>query len=215
MSSIKDQLREKAKGKLAVNADSSAVGAEVPVIVEKNVASELTGITREIRSDLDELREISEWWQTKKERVAEIQKNVVERLIYVRDHMKKLLGSRTFEDYLTSEIGITKGYFYEQLQAYNVCVEYNKKDLFGAVDTKVLVNIAREENKNVQQKLINRAPSLTRDYFKKSDVSDSAKKPAGKAKVNKSKMIIKVTDPKVLRQIESLLRLNGIEIEYE
>lgn len=212
MSSIKDQLREKAKGKLAVNAESSA---EVPVIVEKNVASELSGITREIRSDLDELREISEWWQSKKERVAEIQKNVVERLIYVRDHKKKLLGSRTFEDYLTSEIGITKGYFYEQLQAYNVCVEYNKKDLFGAVDTKVLVNIAREENKSTQQKLINRAPSLTRDYFKKSDVSDSAKKLAGKAKVNKSKMIIKVTDPKVLRQIESLLRLNGIEIEYE
>ena len=215
MSSIKDQLREKAKGKLAVNAESSAVGAEVPVIVEKNVASELSGITREIRSDLDELREISEWWQSKKERVAEIQKNIVERLIYVRDHKKKLLGSRTFEDYLTSEIGITKGYFYEQLQAYNVCVEYNKKDLFGAVDTKVLVNIAREENKSTQQKLINRAPSLTRDYFKKSDVSDSAKKLAGKAKVNKSKMIIKVTDPKVLRQIESLLRLNGIEIEYE
>lgn len=212
MSSIKDQLREKAKGKLAVNAESSA---EVPVIVEKNVASELSGITREIRSDLDELREISEWWQSKKERVAEIQKNVVERLIYVRDHKKKLLGSRTFENYLTSEIGITKGYFYEQLQAYNVCVEYNKKDLFGAVDTKVLVNIAREENKSTQQKLINKAPSLTRDYFKKSDVSDSAKKPAGKAKVNKSKMIIKVTDPKVLRQIESLLRLNGIEIEYE
>ena len=212
MSSIKDQLREKAKGKLAVNAESSA---EVPVIVEKNVASELSGITREIRSDLDELREISEWWQSKKERVAEIQKNVVERLIYVRDHKKKLLGSRTFENYLTSEIGITKGYFYEQLQAYNVCVEYNKKDLFGAVDTKVLVNIAREENKSTQQKLINKAPSLTRDYFKKSDVSDSAKKYAGKAKVNKSKMIIKVTDPKVLRQIESLLRLNGIEIEYE
>ncbi len=212
MSSIKDQLREKAKGKLAVTTESTK---DVPAVVEKNLPAEISGITREIRSDLDELREISEWWSSKKERVAEIQKSVVERLMYVRDHKKKLLGNRTFEDYLVTDIGITKGYFYEQLQAYNVCAEYGKKDLFGTVDTKVLVNIAREENKTTQQKLINRAPSLTRDYFKKSDVSDSAKKSGGKAKVNKTKMTIKVTDLKVLRQIESLLRLNGIEIEYE
>ena len=86
-------------------------------------------ITYEIKSDLSELNEISDWWKTKKERVAEIQSSVMEKLMYVRDNKKKLLAGRTFEDYLVSDIGITKGHFYEQMQAYNVCVEYNKKDL--------------------------------------------------------------------------------------
>ncbi len=212
MSSLKDQLRDKAKGKLAVTTEQVT---SLPVAQNNNLSAEIYRITREILTDLGELREISEWWSAKKTRVAEIQKNVVEKLVYVRNNRKKLLGGRTFDDYLTADIGITKGYFYEQLQAYNVCAEYNKKDLFGTVDTKILVNIAREENKAQQQKLINRAPSLTRDYFKKSDVFDSRKKSTGKARVNKEKMIIKVTDPKVLKQIESLLRLNGIEIEYE
>jgi len=216
MSSIKDQLKEKAKPKLAVSENTA-----VPVSAQKHVPSELDRITREIRSDLDELQEISEWWKNRKARVAEIQRNVLEKLIYVRDHKKTLLSSRTFEEYLTADVGITKGHFYEQIQAYNVCVEYKKPELFGEIDTKILVNIAREEDKSKQKRLFDRAPSLTRDFFRKTDLLDSDEGPkAGKkdnftARVNRTKLTIRVSDPRILKQIEALLSSNGIELEYE
>ena len=216
MSSIKDQLKEKAKGKLAVSET-----AVVPVVtaVQSDGAAELSRITREIRSDLDELEEISEWWKNRKARIAEIQRNVLEKLIFVRDNKKRLLSNRTFEDYLTSDVGLSKGHFYEQIQAYNVCVEYKKPELFDEVDTKILVNIAREEDKAKQRKLMERAPSLTRDFFKKSDTSDSGstakKKKTFVAKVNRQKMTIKVADLRILKQIETLLAANGIDLEYE
>jgi len=216
--SIKDQLKAKAKGKLSVVEQPAEKPKTAVAVVEKG--SELASITFEIRSELDELREISDWWKEKKERAAEIQRSVIEKLKYIRDHKNKLLGSRTFEEFLNTDIGVTRGYFYEQLQAYSVCVENNKKDLFGTVDTKILVNIAREEDAAKRKKLLDRAPSLTRDYFKKSDASDSdstSKKgsPAFVAKVNRERMTIKVTDPKILKQIESLLKANGIELQYE
>lgn len=216
--SIKDQLKAKAKGKLSVVDQPAEKPKTAVAVVEKG--SELAALTFEIRSELDELREISDWWKEKKERAAEIQRSVIEKLIYVRDNMKKLLQNRSFEDYLNNDIGISKGYFYEQIQAYSVCAEYGKKDLFGVVDTKVLVNIARVEDAGKQKKLLDRAPSLTREYFKKSDTSDSessSKKGSASfvAKVNRERMTIKVTDPKILKQIEALLKANGIELQYE
>lgn len=162
--SKKDLLKEKAKSKLAT-------GMVKPVELKKAVAltgtSELVKITREIKTDLDEMRDISEWWNEKKLRVNELKENIITKLMYVRDNKKSLLPDRTFESYLSEDIGISKGYFYEQLQAYNICVEYKKPKLFKEVDHKVLVNIAREEDKEKQRKLIEKAPDLSREYFKK------------------------------------------------
>lgn len=162
--SKKDLLKEKAKSKLAT-------GMVKPEETKKAVAltgtSELVKITREIKTDLDEMRDISEWWNEKKLRVNELKENIITKLMYVRDNKKSLLPDRTFESYLSDDIGISKGYFYEQLQAYNICVEYKKPKLFKEVDHKVLVNIAREEDKEKQKKLIEKASDLNREYFKK------------------------------------------------
>jgi hypothetical protein len=217
MSSIKDKLKATAKAKLAVTAHN----ALVPVIVEKNrkFPAEIHRITNEIRSELEEIRDIAEWYKAKKERVGEIKQSILEKLIYVRDNRKTLLDSRRFEDYLVEDIGITKGYFYEQLQAYSLCAEYKKISLFREIDPKILVFIAREEDKDVQKKLIDMAPSLTREYFKKSDVSDSSapekKKTPFVVKVNRDKLTIHVADPKILKQIETLLKTNGMTLEYQ
>jgi len=162
--SKKDILKEKAKAKLA----TSSVKVEVvknALVLTGN--TELRNITREIKSDLDEMRDISDWWAEKKARVNELKENIITKLIYVRDNKKSLLPVITFESYLVDEIGISKGYFYEQLQAYNVCIEYKNPKLFKEVDHKVLVNIAREGNKDKQKELIGRASELNRDFFKK------------------------------------------------
>jgi hypothetical protein len=213
MSTLKDKLKAQAKPKLAVTSSSAAV----PVVSDSKSAlpTELARITREIRSDLDEMRDIAEWYKSKKERAGEIKQSILEKLIYVRDNRKKLLEGRTFEEYLTGDVGITKGYFYEQLQAYSLCSEYRKMSLFRDVDPKILVNISRVEDKDAQKKLMDKAPSLTRDYFKKSGTSDS---PAGKnpfvVKVNRDKLTLRVSDPKLLKQIEALLKSNGMSLEY-
>lgn len=211
--SKKDLLKEKAKSKLAT-------GMVKPVEVKKAVAltgtSELVKITREIKTDLDEMRDISEWWNEKKLRVNELKENIITKLMYVRDNKKSLLPDRTFESYLSEDIGISKGYFYEQLQAYNICVEYKKPKLFKEVDHKVLVNIAREEDKEKQRKLIEKAPDLNRDYFKKvspTDFSDKGKNES--AVVDRDKLSIKVTDKKVLAAIEAFLKSQGIKLEYK
>ena len=133
---------------------------------------ELRRLTLEIKSDLDELRDIAEWWKAKKERVAELKESIIKKLMHVRNNRKKLLGGRTFEEYLTTDVGISKGYFYEQLQAYGVCAEYQKPGLFKEVDHKVLVNIAREKDKEKQKELIEKAASLSRDDFKKVSPTD-------------------------------------------
>ena len=162
--SKKDLLKEKAKGKLAT---SSVKVEEVKNVVVLSGNPELRSITREIKSDLDEMRDISEWWAEKKFRVNELKENIITKLIYVRDNKKNLLPDITFESYLVDEIGVSKGYFYEQIQAYNLCIEYKKPDLFKEIDHKVLVNIARESDKDKQKELIDMASELNRDYFKK------------------------------------------------
>lgn len=213
MSTLKDKLKAQAKPKLAVNTASTLV----PVVseIKRVVPSELSRITREIRSDLDEMRDIAEWYKSKKERAGEIKQSILEKLMYVRDNRKKLLEGQTFEEYLTEDVGITKGYFYEQLQAYSLCSEYRKISLFREIDPKILVNIARVEDKAEQKKLMDKAPTLTRDYFKKSDASDvSGGKNPFVVKVNRSKLTLRVSDPKLLKQIEALLKSNGMSLEY-
>lgn len=162
--SKKDLLREKAKGKLAT---SSVKPVEEKKVVPISGSSELVKITREIRSDLDEMKDIAEWWNDKKIRINELKENIVTKLMYVRDHKKQLLPDRTFESYLSEDIGISKGYFYEQIQAYNLCIEHKKPSLFKEVDHKVLVNIAREKDVEKQKELLKKAPELSREDFKK------------------------------------------------
>ena len=205
--SKKDELKKKAKGKL--DTSKKADEAKTAVVVKY---SELDKITREIRSDLEEMQDIAEWWQEKKQRVSELKEAIIERLIYVRDNKKNLLGGRNFEDYLSNDIGISKGYFYEQLQAYNLCKEHNRTRLFNEVDPKVLVGIAREKDKDKQSELINKAKELTRYDFKKVRPSDFSEAPP--VKINKDKMSIKISDKKMLRAIEQLLKENGFGIEY-
>ncbi len=162
--SKKDLLKQKSKAKLAT---SVVKAEEVKNVIVLTGNADLKNITREIKSDLDEMRDIADWWSEKKIRINELKENIITKLIYVRDNKKSLLPDRTFEAYLTEEIGISKGYFYEQLQAYNICVEYKKPKLFKEVDHKVLVNIAREDDKDKQKELIGRAAELNRDFFKK------------------------------------------------
>ncbi|HPC43150.1 MAG TPA: hypothetical protein PLD91_19705 [Spirochaetota bacterium] len=209
----KELLKQKAKGKLAIDVKPAAALALVP----KQKEGDLKHITLEIKSDLDELRDIAEWWKAKKDRVNELKQNIIEKLMYVRKNKKKLLGGRTFEDYLTTDVGISKGYFYEQLQAYNVCMEYNKPGLFNEIDPKVLVNIAREKDPDKQKKLIEKAPTLSRDDFKKvrpSDFSGKEGADAFTAMISQDELTIKVADKRILKQIESLLKANGIKVEY-
>jgi len=215
--SKKDLLKEKAKAKLAI---STVKPVEAKKAVAVSGSSELAKVTREIKIDLDEMRDISEWWNEKKVRVNELKESIITKLMYVRDNKKLLLPDRTFESYLTDDIGISKGYFYEQLQAYNICVEYRKPKLFKEVDHKVLVNIAREEDKEKQKELIEKAPSLNRDFFsrgrsEKVSPTDFAEKPVKNSVfISRSGLSIKVADKKTLAAIEAFLKSQGIDLEY-
>jgi hypothetical protein len=210
--SKKDLLKKKAKGKLAIDAKQTALA-----VVPKAKGGELRRLTLEIKSDLDELRDIAEWWKAKKERAAELKENIIKKLMHVRNNRKKLLGGRTFEEYLTNDVGISKGYFYEHLQAYNICAEHKRLDLYKEVDPRVLVNIAREKDPEKQKKLIEKAPTLTRDYFKKvrpPDFSGKEEEDPFTAMISRDDLTITVADKSILRQIESLLKANGIKVEY-
>lgn len=159
MSSIKDKLKTQAKAKLSVT-------AKVPEIKEALPVSELQQITYQIKSDLDELREIQEWWENKKGRVVEIKKNVMERLIFVRDNKKKLLAGRSFEDYLVNEVGVSKGYFYDNVRALEIAKEHNKPDLLAGIDPKALLLADSIEDPEVKKAVIGRAGELSREDVK-------------------------------------------------
>lgn len=161
--SKKDLLKEKAKAKLATSVTVKAEVVNLPVVS----GGELKAITMEIKASLEEIQDVADWWKEKKIRINELKEVVIEKLIYVRDNRKSLLGGRTFEDYLVNEIGLSKGYFYEQLQAYEVCVEYKKPKLFKEVDHKILVNIAREKDPDKKKVLFDNAKDLSREDFKK------------------------------------------------
>ena len=219
--SKKDLLKQKARAKLATTLNKSEPKAESVNQVVVLGDAELSRVTMEIKSSLEEMQDIFEWWQEKKERVSELKQFVIEKLIYVRNNKKKLLPARTFEDYIINDIGISKGYFYEQLQAYNVCKEYNKPGLFQEVDHKVLVNIAREKDKDKQKELINSAKSLSRDDFRKdtinpkvspTDFFDNVERKS--VTIDKSRLSIRLDDSEMLAAVEALLRSNGFVIEY-
>ncbi len=202
----RDLLKQKSKPKLATSVNAAASTA---LAVKE---TEIDRLTLEIRSDIEELQDIHEWWQQKKERAAELKQSIVEKLVYIRDNKKALLPDRALHDYLTDDIGISKGYFYEQLQAYDVCVEYNKPDLFNDVDHKVLVNIAREKDKDKQKELINKAPTLSREYFKKvspTDFSDEIPVSADRENLG-----FYAPDAKTFKAIEKLLKQNGFDLDY-
>jgi len=211
--SKKDMLRQKAKGKLAADIKTPTLA----IVPKEKTSGDLKRITLEIKSDMNELQDIAEWWKAKKERVNELKQNIIEKLIYVRNNKKKLLVGHTFEEYLSNDIGISKGYFYEQLQAYNVCADYKRLDLFKEVEPRILVNIAREKDLDKQKKLIEKAPTLTRDYFKKvrrPDFSVKEGEDPFTAMISKVDLTITVSDKSILKQIESLLKANGIKVEY-
>jgi|GEM_PF-2692903 len=192
--SKKDLLKQKAKGKLAISKNASVKKPSLAIVVKDD---DLKKITRDIRSSLEEMQDIHEWWKDKKERVSELKELIIEKLVYVRKSKKKLLGSRTFEDYLVNDIGISKGYFYEQLQAYNVCMEYNKPALFKEVDPKVLVGIAREKDPARQKELMEKAPKLSREYFKKVRPSDFSEEETEGAKSTKGLKSTALSDIKI------------------
>ena len=218
--SKKDLLKQKAKAKLATSLAKDEPKTESVNQVVVLGDAELSRVTTEIKSSLEEMQEIYEWWQEKKERVSELKQFVIEKLIYVRNNRKKLLGSRIFEDYLVNDIGITKGYFYEQLQAYNLCLEYKKPGLFQEVDHKVLVNIAREKDKDKQKELIHSAKELSREDFKKNTASqkvsptDFSNDERKSVIIDKGRLSIKLDDSTMLEAVEALLRSNGFVIEY-
>jgi hypothetical protein len=181
--SKKDLLKEKAKAKLATSVTVKAEVVNLPVVS----GGELKAITMEIKASLEEIQDVADWWKEKKIRINELKEVVIEKLIYVRDNRKSLLGGRTFEDYLVNEIGLSKGYFYEQLQAYEVCVEYKKPKLFKEVDHKILVNIAREKDPDKKKVLFDNAKDLSREDFKKEKQDAKVSPPDFSVKQNVTK----------------------------
>ena len=155
---IKDKLLKQKKGNLSVVKTSN-----VPV----KKSSELDKLTYEIKANLSELEDIVETFRTKKIRAQELKQTITEQLIYIRDNKKKLLPDRTLEDYLINDLGISKGYFYQEIRAYELALEYNKPDLYKEVDSKILASISSEKDIKKQKLLIVNAHKLTRDSFKK------------------------------------------------
>lgn len=162
MSSIKDKLKQQSKAKLAVTTEPN-----LKVITKTAVVtSEIDKITYEIKSNLDEIREIQQWWDTKKTRVTELKTVIIEQLIYVRDNKKALLHGITFEDYLTNEIGISKGYFYNMTKALEIASEFKKPGLVYEADPKLIIMSQQFEDKKVQKAIIDKAGTLTREDMK-------------------------------------------------
>jgi len=155
---IKDKLLKNKKGHLSV---------VKPEIVPSKKMSELERITYEIKANLSELEDIVETFRTKKIRAQELKQTIIEQLIYIRDNKKKLLPNRTIDEYLTNDLGISKGYFYQEIRAYELSLEYKKPELYKEVDSRILATIATEKDPKKQKALINNAYKLTRDSFKK------------------------------------------------
>jgi hypothetical protein len=104
----------------------------------------------------------------------EIKVEIVRDLLYLKNHQADLTAEKgmTFQEFIERELGITKGHFYEQLQAYNLCVTYHDENTFNEVDTKILVMISRLEQSE-QPKFFKRARELTRADIPKVRRSDS------------------------------------------
>lgn len=164
---LKNKLKEQAKKVLSTQTELVEVSNN-PIVLE---ITEIDKITLDICSNLQELNEIKDFMIVKKQQAAQLRENIIKSLIYVRDH-KKVLLTTSFENYLEKTIGITKGYFYEQVQAYELCQQYQLQHYFSEIDYKILVYIARVKDKETQQLLIKKAPMLTRDLLKQMNIRD-------------------------------------------
>lgn len=208
---------EKAQSKKILETSSGHLDIDqsVPAVIE----NDLDRITREIRSDLQKMDAIVGWVADRKKQFAESRERVLKNLIYVKDHKKKLLPDKTFEDYLENDIGITKGYFYQVLRAYEISQDFKKPELFENVDYRILSDISRVENEKIRKDLIRRAESLTRDDVKQAVNKDSGeeilKKSKSIAEVNSDRLTIKFPNKEVLKEIEQFLKKRGIEIQYK
>lgn len=208
---------EKAKSKKMLETTSDAVisAQNVPVIVE----NDLDRITREIRADLQKMDAILGWVSEKKKQFAETRERVLKNLIHVKENRKQLLGEKTFEVYLESDIGITKGYFYQVLRAYEIAQDYKKPELFENVDYRILSDISRIDDEKIKKDLLRRAESLTRDEVKQAAHKEAddlkPKKVKSIAEVNSTRLTIKLPNADVLKEIELLLKKRGIEIQYK
>lgn len=154
--SEQDEIKEESKSMVPANSN---------VKLEHQFAGskDLQKITARIQVDIDELKGIVKSVKEQRQRAIQLRLDIIERLIYVRENKKILLGERNFTDYLEKDIGITRGYFSEQVKAYELCLENDKPDYFKSIDTKVLVGIARIKNKELQKELFEKAPELTRE----------------------------------------------------
>ncbi len=62
----------------------------------------------------------------------------------------------TFEEFLKQEVRISKQFFYEQMKAYELCLEYKQPELYKEVgDYKALVQTARIKDQKLQKKIFN------------------------------------------------------------
>lgn len=107
----------------------------------------------------------------------EIKTDIVRDLLFLKNHQDELKVEKgiTFQEFIENELGMTKGHFYEQLQAYNLCLTYKDETVFNEVDTKILVKIARMGNESEQIKYFKNVRKLTRADFVKVRPSDSPK----------------------------------------
>jgi hypothetical protein len=208
------QFLEKAKQKKTLEVTNAAVDS-VPVVIENDIER----ITSEIRADLQKLDAIVNWVSDRKKQFADTRERIVKNLIYVRDNKKKLLGSRTFEEYLEGDVGVTKGYFYQVLRAYEIAHEFKKPELFENVDYRILSDISRLESDKVKSQLINKAENLSRDDVKKAVMKEKGISPeeySGEvAEVNRERLTIKLPTKAIMKEIEVLLKKYGIEIKYK
>ena len=210
-----NKFLEKAKTKKVLETTSSG-NENVPAVVEK----ELEKITREIKADLQKLDAIVDWVKEKKKQFNDTRERIVQNLIYVREHKKRLLKGRTFTEYLEGEVGISKGYFYEVLRAFELAQEYKKPELFQNVDYRILADIARIDDVKTRESLLKRADTLTREDVKKSagqtfsEPIEASFTVENMAEVNNTSLTIKLPNADILKEIESLLKERGIEIKY-
>jgi hypothetical protein len=207
---------EKAKQKKTLEVASPTVEDTVPVVV----TNDLDRITSEIRADLQKLDAIVNWVNDRKKQFAETRERIVKNLIYVRDNRKRLLGVRTFEEYLEGDVGVTKGYFYQVLRAYEIAHEFKKPELFENVDYRILSDISRIESEKVKEQLLRKAENLSRDDVKKAVMKERGlfeekKSTEETAEINREKLTVKLSSKAIMKEVELLLKQHGIEIRYK
>jgi hypothetical protein len=135
---------------------------------KKNLVTSSSAFLAPAVTDLDttinRIKRNIKFLQTIKDQAETSKSEIVKDLIFLKNHQEELLNEKgiTFEDFLKNEIGIAKSFFYEQIKAYELCLEYNRTDLYDSVDSKILVNIARMDDKKQREKYLIKSPELSR-----------------------------------------------------